>query len=48
MPYTTLAYLAAMINNNNHVNGGWLFLVVIAVLVDVVCAAKDIILEFAD
>ena len=34
MPYTTLAYTAAMLNNHHSVNGGWLVLVVIAVLVD--------------
>jgi hypothetical protein len=34
LPYTTLAYMAAMLNNNRNVNGGWLVLVVIAVLVD--------------
>jgi hypothetical protein len=34
MPYTTLAYMAAMLNNHHNVNGGWLVLVVIAVLVD--------------
>jgi hypothetical protein len=35
MPYTTLAYMAAMLNNNHTVNGGWLALVIIAALVDV-------------
>ncbi len=34
MPYTTLAYMAAMLNNHRNVNGGWLALVVIAALVD--------------
>ncbi len=34
MPYTTLAYMAAMLNNRGAVTGGWLVLVVIAVLVD--------------
>lgn len=34
MPYTTLAYMAAMLNNNHSLSGGWLFLFVIAVLVD--------------
>jgi hypothetical protein len=34
MPYTTLAYMAAMLNNHHNVNGGWLVLVVIAVLID--------------
>jgi len=34
MPYTTLAYMAAMLNNNSHVSGGWLILVIAAALVD--------------
>ena len=34
MPYTTLAYMAAMLNNDHHVSGGWLILVIIAVLFD--------------
>ena len=34
MPYTTLAYMAAMLNNHHNVSGGWLALVVIAALVD--------------
>jgi hypothetical protein len=34
MPYTTLAYMATMINNNHTVSGGWLVLIVFAVLVD--------------
>jgi hypothetical protein len=35
MPYTTLAYMAAMLNNHHTVNGGWMALVVIAALVDI-------------
>ena len=35
MPYTTLAYLAAMLNNRHVVTGDWLVLLVIAVVVDV-------------
>ena len=35
MPYTTLAYLAAMLNNNHMVSGGWLALFIVAVVVDV-------------
>ena len=35
MPYTTLAYLAAMLNNNHTVSGGWLALLIVAVIVDV-------------
>jgi len=34
MPYTTLAYMAAMLHNNQSVNGIWLVLVIVAVLVD--------------
>jgi hypothetical protein len=33
MPYTTLAYMAAMLNAHG-VTGGWLVLVIVAVLVD--------------
>jgi len=35
MPYTTLAYMAAMLNNHHTVSGGWLALVIFAALVDV-------------
>ncbi|HET6324774.1 MAG TPA: hypothetical protein VFG04_08745 [Planctomycetaceae bacterium] len=34
MPYTTLAYMGAMLNNNHEVSGGWLVLVIVAVIVD--------------
>jgi len=34
MPYTTAAYMAAMLRNEGHVSGGWLALVVVAVLAD--------------
>lgn len=34
MPYTTLAYMTAMLNNDHNVNGWWLVLVVVAVLID--------------
>jgi hypothetical protein len=34
MPYTTLAYMAAMLNNNHTVSGLWLVLIIIAALVD--------------
>ena len=34
LPYTTLAYMAAMLNNNHTVSGGWLALVIIAAVVD--------------
>ena len=35
MPYTTLAYMAAMLNNNHRVDGWWLALVIVAAVVDV-------------
>ncbi|MFP4052327.1 MAG: hypothetical protein ACLFV7_00510 [Phycisphaerae bacterium] len=35
MPYTTLAYMAAMLNNAGHVSGGWLILVILAAIVDI-------------
>lgn len=35
MPYATLAYVAAMLNNNHTLSGGWLILFVLAVLVDI-------------
>jgi hypothetical protein len=34
MPYTTLAYMAAMLNNHHNASGGWLALIIIAALVD--------------
>jgi hypothetical protein len=34
MPYTTLAYMAAMLNNHHTLNNGWLVLVVIAAIFD--------------
>jgi hypothetical protein len=34
MPYTTIAYMAAMLNNNHVVSGGWLALVIVAALFD--------------
>jgi hypothetical protein len=34
MPYTTLAYMGAMLNNNHQRSGGWLVLVIIAVFFD--------------
>jgi len=35
MPYTTLAYMAAMLNNNHTLAGGWLVLFIVAIIVDV-------------
>ena len=34
MPYTTLAYMGAMLRNDGVVSGGWLLLLIIAILVD--------------
>jgi hypothetical protein len=34
MPYTTLAYMAAMLNNHHTANGGWLAVIIIAALID--------------
>ncbi len=34
MPYTTLLYIAAMLNNNHEVTGGWFVAIVVAVLLD--------------
>ena len=35
MPYATLAYLAAMLNNQHTLSGGWLVLLIVAIVVDV-------------
>ena len=35
MPYTTLAYLVAMLNNNHTLSGGWVALFIVAIVVDV-------------
>ena len=34
MPCTTLAYMAAMLNNHHTVSGGWLALIIVAALFD--------------
>ena len=34
MPYTTLAYIAAMLNNHHAVSGAWLAVVIVAVFLD--------------
>lgn len=34
MPYTTLAYMGAMLNNNHQLTGGWIVLLIVAVFVD--------------
>lgn len=35
MPYTTLAYMAAMLNNDHVLSGWWMALFIVAILVDV-------------
>ncbi len=35
MPYATLAYLAAMLNNSHVLTGGWLGLFIVAIVIDV-------------
>jgi hypothetical protein len=42
MPYTTLAYMAGMLNNNHSISGFWLVLVVIAVLADLGSGANTV------
>jgi hypothetical protein len=34
MPYTTLAYMGAMLNNNHQISGGWLIALIVAVVFD--------------
>jgi hypothetical protein len=34
MPYTTLAYMGAMLRNHHSLSGFWLFVFVIALLID--------------
>jgi hypothetical protein len=34
MPFTTLAYCAAMVNNDHQVTGGWIVIMIIAVIMD--------------
>ena len=34
MPYATLAYMAAMLNNNHTLSGGWLALLIVAIVLD--------------
>jgi len=34
MPYTTLAYMAAMLNNHHSLSGGWWILLIVAVMAD--------------
>ncbi|HUT57004.1 MAG TPA: hypothetical protein VNA25_03905 [Phycisphaerae bacterium] len=35
LPYTTLAYMAAMLRNDHQLTGWWIVLLVLAVLVDI-------------
>ena len=35
MPYATLAFMAAMLNNQHALTGGWLALFIVAIVVDV-------------
>jgi uncharacterized membrane protein len=41
VPYTTLAYIAAMIYNNHEVSGGWTLLIIIALLIDLTSDASS-------
>jgi hypothetical protein len=34
MPYTTLAWMTAMLNNGHQVSGPWIILLIVAVLLD--------------
>ena len=34
LPYTTLVYMAAMLNSNGRLSGGWIALLILAVLFD--------------
>ena len=34
-PYTTLAYMAAMCNNDHQLTGGWIVLLIFAILADI-------------
>jgi len=40
LPTTTLVYMGAMLNNHYSVNGGWLVLMILAVIVDL-CRASS-------
>jgi hypothetical protein len=35
VPYTTLAYIAAVLNSGGHITPGWIILIIFAFLVDV-------------
>jgi hypothetical protein len=34
MPYTTLAYMVAMLENHHQLTGGWIVLIIVAVVLD--------------
>jgi hypothetical protein len=34
-PYTTLAYMWAAIETGHHIDGGWVFIVVLGVMIDI-------------
>lgn len=34
MPWTTLAYMVAMLNNDHHISGGWMLLMFVAIIAD--------------
>jgi hypothetical protein len=42
MPYTTLAYMAAMLNNHHSVDGWWAALMIIAIISDLSSGAYEI------
>jgi Ni,Fe-hydrogenase I cytochrome b subunit len=41
MPFTTLAYMAAAINTNHHISGGWMVLVIVAVFFDLTATGSS-------
>jgi hypothetical protein len=41
MPFTTLAYMAAMLSNDGNVTGGWVFLMIIAVIFDLAAGGSS-------
>ncbi len=43
MPYTTLAYMAAVLNTNGGITPGWLIVIILAVLADVDTGAAAIV-----
>lgn len=41
MPFTTLAYMATMLNNNHEISGSWFFLICAAVFLDISFASSS-------